>query len=232
MSDLEFEGMKGKVKNLRYESIYYENGSGLSKKGQFYTVAKFDEDGNMFEETAFEQEIPIRKTSVWREVDYTFKRFEKLNSALTQDIPPPVIADKTQNKSTVRNPELETKSKFVHDLKNNSIEAFFYLYDIFSKDMKIISRKLYKYDSKRNKIKETIFNEDGKISSVNVFVYDSKMQIKKEKVTNADQTKYEKIYLYSKIDKHGNWLERKSYYKIAKKSPTLSYVEYRIINYY
>ena len=234
MSDVEFAGLKGKVKTVKYESIYYGNLLVTRKRGEYYTVVKYGENGDALEKSSFQEERQLSKTTIWKENDYIFERFETLYSPLI-DGEEPLVVKKTGNKLPESNPELETKSRFIYDKDNNRAESFFYHYDIFSKEMKLYSRMTFEYDSNRSKIKETIYLDDGTPSTIRDFAYNEKMLIKEVKTTSYDYSKSKDSYIYVKIDNYGNWLERKVFYQSGNKHSkklTLSEIEYQTITYY
>ncbi len=242
MSGAQFDGLKGKVKTVRYENTLYDENSNVSRKrGEIYFVTTYDKDGNKIERMSYMDNIPTVKTIYWEKNEEIFYKEENLSTPKqTNEMPPPPPPQKTGNeKITVRDTSFDNKLKLSYDQKGNRIEQL-----VYGNNGQFNNRRVYEYDTDRNKLKETVFTGDGKLYNDSTkYVYDSRGIVIQQTNFIGNDSRQESMarpnhnltYVYVKFDKNGNWLERKvldSIKRGVESEPRLVRVEYQTITYY
>lgn len=243
MSDAKFEGLKGKVKTVRYYSVIYDDaGKPKSNKNQVYALTSFDKDGNQFEYLGYVNDLPTVKTTYWLKDGFKYKKDTKLNNAPSSEKAPPLMAKPPDaEKPLPADPSFDIKFKYGYDEKGFRTESF-----IYNNAGKLISKRVYEYDKSGNKIKETVFtgNQGELFNDSTVFVYDSKGNVKQEIVylgTGSGQESDARIFHkytfeYVKFDEKGNWVEKKVFdsvlYGSPETEPKIVRVEYQEISYH
>jgi hypothetical protein len=244
MSDTQFDGLKGKVKNVVYERASFDqNGNISNKRGMFSIVTSYDRDGNKFEVVRYEGKTPTYKTTYWRKNGEIFYKGQKLDASQQPDKmpspPPPPAQGNNIESTTSRDPSFDSRVKPGFDQKGNLIEKLNYGNNgVFN------NRRVYEFDAKGNKLKEIVFTGDGQIYNDSTkYIYDSKGLIVQELSFITDAARQESTarplgklsYEYVKLDEKGNWLERKIFESMKRgveSEPKLIAIEYQTITYY
>jgi hypothetical protein len=180
MSDVKFEGLKGKVKTVTYHSVIYkEDGKPSQDNNKVHIVTSFDKDGNKTEYVGYVNDIATNKTSYWKSNGFRFSKNTKLISLPISDEPiikvktPPKAITPDGEKSLLHDSSFDFKVKYDFDT-NGYIKAT----SIYGNDGKLLNKKTYEYDVNGNKLKEIVFTDKANyFNDSTVFVYDSKENV-------------------------------------------------------
>ena len=243
MSDAQFDGLKDKIKTVRYENILYdENGNIFRKKEEIYFVVSYNKDGKKTERMSYVNNVPTVKTIYWDKEGETFSKDERLNIPEQTDalpLPPPPARNTTSEETTAKDASFDMKIKVTYDTNGNLAEKV-----IYGNIGQVYNRRVYEYDKNRNKMKETVFSNDGRYNDSTKYTYDSKGNLVQETTNLGDNSGQESRarpnhklnYIYVKFDEKGNWLERKVLDSINNKriegEAKLVRIEYQTITYY
>lgn len=242
MSDAQFDGLKGKIKTVRYEnSLVDEAGKETRKRTEMSSLTTYDIEGTKTERIGYVSGIPTFRTRYWVQKDASFSKNEKLKEPQPRegDAPPPA-RQATNEKTLPKDNSFDSRIENKYDGVGNLIQR-----SVFSNDGLLLNKRTYEYDSRRNKIKESVFTSEGlKYNNSSIYIFDSKgnVTIETNFLGNGSgeesqaRPNHKLTYEYLKFDEHGNWLERRVFDSINNKPtegiPKLVMIEYQTISFH
>ncbi len=235
-TDLEFEGLKGKVKSVQVSTIYLETKEKptQSSERRYQSIKSYDLDGDIIEELDSNRGVK----HVYQLVDGFWSMKE-------------VVVDKEKARMGVRIGSIGNAEGMEKPVKT------------IKPDERFITRFEFEYDEKGRRILRRIFFSNGKMDSISHYTYNSAALLEKY-VNNSYGDKWTHFYTYDadgnlkedkmersdakdvidmvtrteysdyKFDAKGNWIERKYKYQSEYEGKTTvsEAIEYRDIKYH
>lgn len=226
-SDLEDEGLKGKVKTVLTENADLSGTWAVSKRKPS-SMTYFNEQGNRTKSVLYDYRGNPIDINVYGYIDGD--RASNFKSIQYEYNPPPMVMPAPAGQAKPKyDSRYAYKYKYKYDDKGNLIEEQMYF-----NSGKLYLRYVYNY--KDNHKEELVYESDGTLNQKYVFTLDDKGNEIEEHIYETKDNSVSNRYSYSyEFDSKGNWI-KKTESKWTTKDRKSQYepysVTYRTITYY